>query len=472
MPLINVIRGERIEPAPFNVRTPYLKVPLWLLLAVWSVKGLYRLVVAYLRLWYLTLPLTGLTVLYFKYGWIGPILAVGVPLLGFGLWALVDWASCRRWIWWPVLGRGRRMRYRRVWHPAMVTAGLAVSFDSHTILPILKRVKVGATGDRLTIRMVTGQIPDDYAKVSERLTHTFGALGCKVLPGPRPDTVIIQLRRGDPLTTIVQPLAITAVPDFLALPIALREDGDVYELRLFGTQVLVVGATGAGNGSVIWSIVAALAGGGAAGVVQLWASDPKGVMELGAGERLFTRFACTDFKAMADMLDDALQLAQKRAAKLCGLFCLFVLFVDEPMIVIFIDEFAALTAYADRQTKDRIKSSIGMLLTQGRAVCVHVIGCLQDPRKEVLPYRNLFPTRIAQRLSEPSEVDLVLGDGMRDRGALCDRIPMTAQGVGYVVLDGDPTPVRVRFSYLDDPAIGALADTYSSAGRVIDGEAA
>ena len=45
---------------------------------------------------------------------------------------------------------------------------------------------------------------------------------------------------------------------------------------------------------------------------------------------------------------------------------------------------------------------------------------------------------------------------MRDRGAICDRI-RGPPGVGYVVLDGDPTPVRVRFSYSNDDQIAGLA---------------
>src|SRR4030095_14890799 len=124
----------------------------------------------------------------------------------------------------------------------------------------------------------------------------------------------------------------------------------------------------------------------------------------------------------------------------------------------------------DRQLKDRIKAALGIVLSQGRAVGVHVVAAIQDPRKEVLPARGLFPTRIGLRLTEPAEVDLVLGDGMRDRGALCDRIPQTQPGVGFVVLEGDPTPMRARFTYLDSPDIREMARTYGRL-RVIDGEA-
>jgi S-DNA-T family DNA segregation ATPase FtsK/SpoIIIE len=473
VPFINVIRGERIDPAPFNVRTPYLRVPLWLLLAVWSVKGLYRLTVFYIRLWYVTLPATGLAALWLRYGWRGPTIAVGVPTAALGIWAVVDPTSFRRFAWWPAVGVWRRrIVYGRQWLPAMTTAGLVVRFERHTVMPILKRVRTNDVADTLTVRIVSGQIPDDFARVAERLMHTFGARSVRVSPGARPDLVSIALHRRDPLVRVVAPLPVTGQPDFLALPVGLREDGRVYDLRLYGTQVLVVGATGSGKSSVIWSIVRALAGGVASGVVQLWAFDPKGGMELGAGAPLFARFACTAYQAMADMLDEALKVAQARAARLRGYTRQHVPTVADPLIVILIDELAALTAYlTERQLKDRVKATLGLLLTQGRAVGVHVVGCLQDPRKEVLPFRNLFPTRIGLRLAEEPEVDLVLGDGMRDRGALCDRIPQSSPGVGYVVIDGDPTPVRVRFSYHADDDITQLADTYGSTARIIDGSA-
>ena len=38
-------------------------------------------------------------------------------------------------------GRWRRAVYRRRWYPAMATAKLTVTFDRHTVLPVLKRVR-------------------------------------------------------------------------------------------------------------------------------------------------------------------------------------------------------------------------------------------------------------------------------------------------------------------------------------------
>ena len=458
MPLVTVIRGDQLSPAALNVRTPTLRVPLWAVLAWQLLRGLALLIVVTCKFWYLTAPTAVLVWLYLRFGWAGPSALIGTLIGVGGVWWFEDRASFRRFGWWPVLARWRRMGYRRSWHAAMATARLAVTFDGRTVLPLLRSVRCTPGGEVISVRMVSGQIPDDYANASERLAHTFGVRQVKATPGPRPDLVTLTLLRGDPLTTTVPPLPVPAAPDFTALPVARQEDGEVFGLRLYGTQVLVVGATGSGKGSVIWSLVHALAPGVSSGLVRLWGIDPKGGMELGIGRPMFARFAATDPAAMADLLDDAAAEAQRRAARLAGTTRQHLATVDEPLIVLVIDELANLTAYlTDRQLKERIKAALGVVLSQGRAVGVHVVAAIQDPRKEVLPARGLFPTRIGLRLSEPGEVDMVLGDGMRDRGALCDRVRTDQPGVGFVVLDGDPSPMRVRFSYLDDDTIRAMA---------------
>jgi S-DNA-T family DNA segregation ATPase FtsK/SpoIIIE len=107
---------------------------------------------------------------------------------------------------------------------------------------------------------------------------------------------------------------------------------------------------------------------------------------------------------------------------------------------------------------------------QGRAVGVCVVAALQDPRKEVLAFRDLFPAKIALRLDEPVQVDMVLGDGAREQGARCDRIADTLQGVGYVRVDGVREPIRVRAAYVTDEDIATTATDYGGP-RTLDGEA-
>jgi DNA segregation ATPase FtsK/SpoIIIE, S-DNA-T family len=78
----------------------------------------------------------------------------------------------------------------------------------------------------------------------------------------------------------------------------------------------------------------------------------------------------------------------------------------------------------------------------------------------VLAIRNLFPDRIAMRLDEPEQADMVLGDGARDRGAACELIspvPAVGAGVAFVRLETDPDPVRVRAAWVSDTDIRDLA---------------
>lgn len=86
-----------------------------------------------------------------------------------------------------------------------------------------------------------------------------------------------------------------------------------------------------------------------------------------------------------------------------------------------------------------------------------MIGEVQDPRKSVIDFRHLFPIRVALRLDEPDQVDLVLGDGARDRGAACHEIDSNTPGVGWVKVDGRPEPARVRAFHLTDSHLAELS---------------
>jgi DNA segregation ATPase FtsK/SpoIIIE, S-DNA-T family len=63
-------------------------------------------------------------------------------------------------------------------------------------------------------------------------------------------------------------------------------------------------------------------------------------------------------------------------------------------------------------------------------------------------------------------VDMVLGDGARDRGATADLIstdPDIGAGVAFVRLEADPDPVRVRAAWVTDEDIKAMATQCTAA---------
>ncbi len=130
--------------------------------------------------------------------------------------------------------------------------------------------------------------------------------------------------------------------------------------------------------------------------------------------------------------------------------------------MVIVDELASLTAYVvDRDAKRRITAALSLLLSQGRAVGVSVVGAVQDPRKDIISMRDLFPTRILLRVTEPEHVALTLGQGARDRGACADLIHEATPGIAYIGQDGAPEAARVRFTHVTDDDITALAQRYA-----------
>ena len=283
----------------------------------------------------------------------------------------------------------------------------------------------------------------------------------------------------DPLESLTPLFDVPAKPNFKGLPLALGEDGLVWPLRLLANHVLVIGATGAGKGSVLWSLVRALGHGIRTKLVELWVVDPKGGMEFAAGQPLFARYCYGDDEATdvdrkrayeltyAEFLEQAVATLRERQRRLRGIFRMHRPAPGDPLIVIVIDEIASLTSYVvDREAKKRIEAALNLLLSQGRAVGVVVVGAGQDARKEVVAMRGLFPTRIALRLNEADEADMVLGTGARDRGARCEEIPTDLPGVGYVRIETNPEPVRVRFGYVDDDEIQTMCSLFQPGAKV------
>ena len=401
-----------------------------------------------------------------------PVLAVvGASALVVLVWRQVHRSSFTRLMVWRVRGVWRAATvYRYLWQPAMVTTALAVRVEGTEYLP--KMVSVRSTGsvDVVRVRMLPGQTVSDWAANAPRLAQTFGALDCRVRSVPRrAHDLALWFLSSDPLTAPVALFDPADTPDLSALPVAMGEDGLVHRLRLLGAHLLIVGATGAGKGSVIWSLVAALAPGIRDGLVQVWAVDPKGGMELAPGRALFTRFVYGDPEDntlyeldFAHVLEDAVLVMRARQATLRGVTRLHTPTVAEPLVVVVIDELASLTAYVvDRDAKRRITAALSLLLSQGRAVGVSVVGAVQDPRKDVISMRDLFPTRILLRVTEPEHVALTLGQGARDRGARADLIDEATPGVAYIGQDGMSEPVRVRFTHVTDQHIAALTQRYA-----------
>lgn len=155
-PLFNVIQSHEIPHAPLNVRTPFVRIPLWMALTWWCLKGIGRLVRFACRHWYVTGPALVLAGLWGQFGWQGPAVVVAVLAVVLTAWGLYDRSTFTRWCWWPVLTVWRRGVYRRRWLSTMTTARLTVTYHRRPVVPILRRVRSRGGVDVLTVRMVSG----------------------------------------------------------------------------------------------------------------------------------------------------------------------------------------------------------------------------------------------------------------------------------------------------------------------------
>jgi S-DNA-T family DNA segregation ATPase FtsK/SpoIIIE len=462
------IRGEQLAQVdnadPFAApiwRSPVYRTPEFVIWLVQITRTIAKLIWFAIRHPLLTASTTLVAWLWQAEGW-RPVAVLAIAAAG-GLVILrvirPDWFGalvtkplrCRWWF------------YRRHWHAVMTITRLAPSYRGQIVMPVLGRVEIAGYTERVTVGLVSGQCPADFAARAEGIAHGFRAHLCRVRAAG-PGAVVLELVRRDALAEPMPALPIPAGPDLRAPPVGRREDGAVFTIGLLGTHLLIAGATGAGKGSFLWGLVRAMLAAIMAGVVQVWACDPK-LMELAFGRALFARYAA-DPADIADLLEAAVAGMQDRARRFAGRQRDHAPSTEFPFVVVLVDEVAFLTAYqADRKLRERTLAALATLTTQGRAVGYCVVAALQDPRKEVLNIRNLFPDKIALRLDEPSQVDMVLGDGARDRGAACDAIstdPYTGAGVGYVRLEADPDPVRVRAAYVCDDDIRAMTAAHAT----------
>jgi S-DNA-T family DNA segregation ATPase FtsK/SpoIIIE len=432
------------------------------------------------------------------------------PLTGAALAAATIWSTTHpetfdAYLGNPLRTHWRRNGYRRRWTRACTQAGFQQPTPQGPIPPQLVRVRShGPHKDTIRARLDGRETIEDWQRQAHLVARALKVHTVRVRPH-RHDQVELTAYRTDPLAEPIDPAdlgiitrntVIDLLPDSIrddftdppetptiedpaaylqAIPVGIREDGQPFHLPILYTHILVAGETGAGKGSALWSLICGAAPLIATGHVRIFAIDPKGGMELAAGAPLYDEFRWgrdygTDHPwqtDIAELLEDAVDGLRARADRLRGTTRKHQPTPEQPLIVILIDELGALTAYInDADLRRRIHAALSLLLSQGRAVGITVIAATQDARKETLAFRDLFPTRVALRTAEASQADMILGRGAYDRGAHTHRISPTTPGVAYVSIDGEPDPVRVRFSYWDDEAIADAVNRYAPAPRL------
>lgn len=309
-----------------------------------------------------------------------------------------------------------------------------------------------------------GQSVDTFTKQADSFAMAFQVSVVRFERGASGRSIIVSAGRPvmpdklplaqSPLARPVTPVDDDAPVDMLsAVPVAYTPDGERVHLPVKGQHILIAGRTGAGKSSWIWAIILGLAPAYRDGLVVFWGIDPKRI-ELGIEKRWFEHYADTQ-EAIIETLELAVSEMFARTSRMQGVSRSFTPSRDNPLNVVIIDELAYVAAMLpDKKLRERAEKALVTLLSQGRAVGYVCIGCVQDPRKEVVGFRDLFPFRIALALPKPM-VDLILGDGMWEAGAYCEQIPLDGAGSGYIVDDSTYVPLLCRAPFIEDAAISA-----------------
>jgi DNA segregation ATPase FtsK/SpoIIIE, S-DNA-T family len=420
----------------------------------------------------ISLPAIASLVVGFRFGSIFGVVVAAISVVGLIVWSQVSPDSFDEWVTAPMRSRWRTWWvYRHPWTAVCTLHGLTAVLGERTLVPTLRSVTIGNTCDVVAVRILIGQSVADWQNKAPALAEAFRAQRLTIR-STKPGEITITAHHRDALADPIRlrrpSRDIRVNPAHVG--VGATEAGKWWRLPVLGHHILVAGATGAGKGSVMWSLIAALAPGIWAGWIRVLVIDPKGGMEFGRGQKLFSGFAYDNNESTLTLLRAATNIVQERAQRLRGHARLHSPTVDEPLIVLIVDEIASLTAYiGDRKVRAEAEQLLGLLLSQGRAVGVSVIAAVQDPSKDVLPIRQLFSIRIGMRMTESSQTTMVLGTAARDAGAVCEQIPTRTPGVGYVCQDGTGEPVRVRAFHVTDADIDYLttyfAPTHGRSGR-------
>ncbi len=452
---------------------------------VWlGVKAVYWLSRQVVRFWRTSLMALAVLVWWHWLGVLSLVVIAAVAVAGLGLWRLVDRDSFEPWAgrhvraWWQrwMVYVPRTPRWFRACGLTVQDSDRVVSVTVNPLrrsamaprtrlrpdqLPKIMGVRSGPSWDEVHVKLIPGLVPEQFDEAARALAVARGVARCQVRE-LAPNVVSIDFQRRNLLAEVVPCADLAALVAIDGAAIDLRrvwsgrsEYGTDWYQPLAGGHTLTAGSTGAGKNSVMWAPLVSIAPAIRDGYVRVSGIDPKG-MELAYGRRIFHRYAVTSADALA-LLDDLVEGMNARKAEHAGRVRTVPISRQHPLELVEFDEIGALIRYVgDRKLREAITERVALLNTQGRALGYTVRGYVQEPTKDTVPVRELFPRRICLRVAAKSHVAMVLGDHAYDRGAWANRIGESEPGVGYLFGEGVREPLRVRAGWVSDETIKAL----------------
>ncbi|MGP4049659.1 FtsK/SpoIIIE domain-containing protein [Streptomyces sp. 2A115] len=296
---------------------------------------------------------------------------------------------------------------------AFVKRNLARS-EVRPVPPKVRRVFPTSTGLRVTLRLPAGLEPADLAASSERLRHAWGVRSVTVAE-TKPGYVELRMTGYDVLKRVKMPRK--AQPRDLVVPVALREDGSVFERDYRKVPMaLTLGATLSGKSMYQRNLIKGLA----KLPVGLVGIDCKRGVEHGRYAPRLSALA-TDPDA-AGRLIDALVAEMEERFDLLALYGVSDLWelpaeVRPVPLIVLIDEVAELffvTSKKDEAARDRTVMQLVRLGQMARSIGVYLEVCGQrfgsDLGKGATALRAQLTGRVVHRVNDKQTADMGLGD--------------------------------------------------------------
>ena len=362
--------------------------------------------------------------------------------------------------WWAHRRRRAKVRVERkleAWPDIAKAVGLPGSQVMSAVVDVW--------GWRSRIRLARGQTINDVMTKIPALESALGTFRGAIRVYPTPDDLAnrCELRvldidphagaipwPGPSVTSITEPIDLGPFEDAAPCRVSF--------LRRHG---LMGGSTGSGKSGGLNVLIGNLV---ACPDVVIWGIDLKKGIELQPWVSCIARLATTPGQARA-LLADAVAIVETRAAQLAAEGRrTWEPTPDAPALVIIIDEFAELAD--DAAEAMSYADSIARL---GRALAVTLIAATQRPTQKAMgqgAVRSQMDLRIAFRVRERKDVDLILGQGMLAAGWHAHTL--NAPGKFLISAPEHGTPRRARAYLLTDQAVTETAARYAAQRPELD----
>ena len=392
-------------------------------------------------------------------GWLAAATAIGPTAPPLPLVALTGTAACAV-PWWAHRRRRAKVRIQRTldaWPEMAKAIGLAGSHVQSAVVDLW--------GWRARFALARGQTIED---VTRRIPAIESALGTyrgavRVLPTPDDLANRFELRvldrdphadaipwPGPSMTSITEPVDLGPF-----------EDAAPCRVLLLRRHMLIGGTTGSGKSGGINVLIGNLT---ACRDVVIWAVDLKRGMELRPWAATIDRLATTPAEAHA-LLADAVAVLEDRAAELAAVGRRSWEPAPEmPALVIVVDEYAELAETASEATADA-----DSIARRGRAVAVTLIAATQRPTQKAMgqgALRSQMDVRVAFRVRERKDVDLILGQGML--AARWHAHKLNAPGKFLISAAEHDVPRRTRGYLLTDETVQHTAERHADLRPALD----